>query len=454
MPRTVQVGPAADIPTLSLALEDPDVTEIILAPGRYVEHVVIAPRRGPLTLRSSTGSAEDVTITFGLRQGDRDATGMPFVQDCATLTIDADAVTLDALTIENSFDKGTSADLPDSQAIALRTRGTDITLTRCRLLGRQDTVLLDAPSWAAVRRVHLVDCEIVGDVDFLYGRATALIEGGEIRSRGAGYVTAPSTAHENPRGFLLHGVRFTAEPGVEKGSVHLGRPWHPGGKPDALGQALVVHCELGPHIASPPWHEMGGFRWQDARLAEHANTGPGAHGTGPQLTVAPDPATWLETPPSAPVPTATSTGRGARVHVLTDLTSSRISSALDTAGVPCTTHRLSVELLGSSAADPQLDRFLDELRAGEVAILEIAHPRDPADVFTRIPSALRRMLVGLRARGATAVLAVPPTMVSGTEDGLAQALRRLARAEGVLAAEPDADIARSVRRLLGSGATG
>lgn len=441
MSRTIHVGAAADdVPTLSLALEDPDATEIILAPGRYVEHVVIRPRREPLTLRSSTGSAEDVTITFGLRQGDRDATGMPFVQDCATLTIDADAVTIDAVTIENSFDKGTAADLPDSQAIALRTRGTDIRLTRCRLLGRQDTVLLDAPSWAAVRRVHLVDCEIVGDVDFLYGRATALIEGGEIRSRGAGYVTAPSTARENPRGFLLHSVRFTAEPGVEAGSVHLGRPWHPGAKPDALGQALVVNCELGPHIASPPWQEMGGFRWQDARFAEHGNTGPSAHGAGPQLTVAPAPGTWLA--PPAPPP-----GHEPQVHVLTDLSSSRISSSLDAAGVLCTSHQISTELLGGSVADPRLDRFLDELQAGEVVILELAHPRDPADVFTRIPSALRRMLVGIRARGGNAVLTVPPAEASGNEDGLPQSVRQLARAEGLLAVEPGEDVARCVQDL-------
>lgn len=441
MSRTLHVGAARDhVPTLSRALEDPDATEIVLAPGKYVEHVVIQPRRKPLALRSSTGSAEDVTVTFGLRQGDRDATGMPFVQDCATFTIDADAVTIDAITIENSFDKGTAADLPDSQAIALRTRGTDILLTRCRLLGRQDTVLLDAPSWAAVRRVHLMDCEIVGDVDFLYGRATALIEGGEIRSRGAGYVTAPSTARENPRGFLLHGVRFTAEPGVETGSVHLGRPWHPGGKPDALGQTLVVHCELGPHIASPPWHEMGGFPWQEARLAEHVNTGPGAHGTGPQLTIAPDPKTWLD--PPAPPPS-----HQARVHVLTDLGSSRISSSLDTAGVPCRSAQISAELLGDSETDPRLDRFLNDLAAGEVVIVEIAPPQDPTRIFTRIPSALRRMLVGIRARGGTAVLTVPPATTSRREDGLAQAVRQLARAEGVSALEPEEDIAQCVRRL-------
>lgn len=112
---------------------------------------------------------------------------------------------------------------------------------------------------------------------------------------GPGYVTAPSTAAENPRGFLFSGVRLTSE-GLAPGSVHLGRPWHPGGKPDALGQALFVHCEIGAHIAAVAWTEMGGFDWQDARLAEFENTGPGAHATGPQLDEAPDARAWLEDP--------------------------------------------------------------------------------------------------------------------------------------------------------------
>ena len=204
MAKTLNVGDDADlIPTLGLALGDPDATEIVLHPGVYVEHIVIEPRDAPLLIRSSTGVAEDVVLTFGLRQGDRDRTGMEFVQSCATMTIDADAVTIRQITIENSFDRLAHPELPNVQALALRTRGDDVLIEGCRLLGRQDTVLLDAPSFAAWRRVHLRDCEIQGDVDFVYGRATALIEGGVLRSVGPGYIAAPSTARENPRGFLL-----------------------------------------------------------------------------------------------------------------------------------------------------------------------------------------------------------------------------------------------------------
>jgi hypothetical protein len=86
MPHALEVGNAADLlPSLALALEDESATEIVIHPGTYVEHIVIAPRRAPLVIRSATDDPADVVISFGLRQGDRDRTGMPFVQECATL---------------------------------------------------------------------------------------------------------------------------------------------------------------------------------------------------------------------------------------------------------------------------------------------------------------------------------------------------------------------------------
>jgi hypothetical protein len=44
MAKIVTVGKHAHhVPSLSLALADADATEIVMHPGRYVEHVVIAP---------------------------------------------------------------------------------------------------------------------------------------------------------------------------------------------------------------------------------------------------------------------------------------------------------------------------------------------------------------------------------------------------------------------------
>jgi len=445
MPHILEVGNDADfLPSLTLALEDESATEIVLHPGTYVERVVVAPRRAPLLIRSATADPADVVISFGLRQGDRDRTGMPFVQDCATLTIAADDVTLRGITVENTFDKRIDPDLPDQQALALRTLGDRILVEDCRLLGQQDTVLLDAPSFAAVRRVHLRDCLITGDVDFVYGRATALIEGGEIRSVGDGYVAAPSTAIENERGFLFWGVRLTNE-GLEPGSVHLGRPWHPGGKPDAIGQAIFARCDLGEHISRDPWSEMGGFAWEDARLAEFENTGPGAHGTGPQLDAAPDPTGWLADPEPA---------GERRVIVISDSTASPYppERAPRAGWAEHLSEATGLETINRAISGASTKSFIDEgwwdlaladLRAGDILAIGFGH-NDPkpdhrfADPFTTHPANLRRFIVAARSRGATPVLLTPVERRSfeggrlrPSHGGYPQAVRSLAQEEGV-----------------------
>ncbi|MGC5170365.1 pectinesterase family protein [Micromonospora sp. DT81.3] len=448
MAKMLRVGDDADmIPTLGMALADPDATEIVLHPGVYIEHVVIAPRDAPLLIRSSTGAAEDVVLTFGLRQGDRDRTGMEFVQSCATLTIDADAVTVRHITIENSFDRRAHPELPNVQALALRTRGDEILLDGCRLLGRQDTVLLDAPSFAAWRRVHLRECEIQGDVDFVYGRATALIEGGILRSVGPGYIAAPSTARENPRGFLFWNVDVVAD--LPDGSVRLGRPWHPGGKPDAVGQAVFARCRLGAHIAAEPWDDMGGFSWRDARFEEFENVGEGARRgeDRPQAALAPDPRDWLTAP-------AARMQEGPAAVIVSDSTASHYdqSRAPRTGwgqrlrrhtGMPTRNLAISGASSRSFIELGALDAALDTLEPGDLLLIGFGHNDSKpderhSDVFTEFESNLRRYLIGARARGGVPVLLTPIVrrhFVDGrlrsTHGGYPERVRRLAAAEGV-----------------------
>jgi lysophospholipase L1-like esterase len=459
----LEVGDGVDcLPSIGQALAHAgkEIDEVRIHPGVYVEHLVVPPRTNPLTIRSTTGRAEDVVITFTLCQGDRNGTGMEFVQDCATLTIDADDVVLADLTIENGFDKRLWPGRPNSQAIALRTRGDRIRVERCRMLGQQDTVLLDAPGYASVRRVHLVDCYIQGDVDFLYGRATALIEGGEIHSVAPGYIAAPSTAKENPRGYLFHGVRLTAAEEVAAGSVKLGRPWHPGGKPDAIGQALFVNCELGAHIAEAAWDEMGGFAWQDARFGEFGNSGPGATlGTDrPQLHSAPDPKTWLV----EPSPTGTP-----RIIVIGDSTASwygperapRWGWAQALPSLVCTpvlNHAVSGASTRSFIDSGALDEVLFELRPADHVLVGFGHneykPDERfSDVFTQLESNLRRFIVGIRARGAHPVLLTPIERRSfddrgkalSTHGGYPERIRVLAAAENL----PLVDLTTLTRRV-------
>src|SRR5699024_4610875 len=226
-----------------------------------------------------------------------------------------------------------------------------------------------------------------------------------------------------------------------------GRPWQPGGKPDAIGQRIVSACTIGPHVAAEPWSAMGGFAWEDARLAEHGNDWNGRSSSGPQLPAAPDPATWLDIPSPA-------TGGTPRALVLSDSTASEYppehapregwGMQLGAAsGLEVLNRAVSGRSSASFLAEGHLDRALEELRPGDLVLIAFGHndPKDDerfADVHLAYPAALRRMLVGARARGGIPVLltsierrrfedghAVP------THGGYPQAVRALAAEEAV-----------------------
>ncbi|MGP9539242.1 pectinesterase family protein [Brachybacterium sp. AOP43-C2-M15] len=268
-----------------------DPIEIVVAPGTYREIVRIWPGTpAGLVLRGESGVAEDVRLTYDLSAGTEKFYGGDFgATGAATLAVLADDVTLRDLTVVNGYDEAAHG---GSQAQALRTVGDRILLDGVRLLGNQDTFLAETPSKDQVGRVYATGSYIEGDVDFIYGRATMVLEDCEISSfdRGEennGYVCAPSTAG-GQCGLLFVGCRFTSE--AAPGTVHLGRPWHPSSDPEVEPAAVVRDSYLGAHIRTPAWSDMGGWPWQDDFLREYGNTGPGAVPVGsdvdgrPQLT--------------------------------------------------------------------------------------------------------------------------------------------------------------------------
>jgi len=252
-------------------------TEIVVAPGTYREIVRIWPGTPTgLVLRGETGDADDVVVTYDISAGTEKFYGGEFgATGAATLAVLADSVTLRDLTIKNGYDEAAHG---GSQAQALRTVGDRILLDGVRLLGNQDTFLAETPSKGRTGRVYATGSFIEGDVDFIYGRATMVLEDCEISSfdRGEennGYICAPSTAG-GTHGLLFVGCRFTSD--AAPGTVHLGRPWHPSSDPDVEPAAVIRDSQLGAHIRSPAWSDMGGWPWQDDFLREYGNTGSGA----------------------------------------------------------------------------------------------------------------------------------------------------------------------------------
>ena len=250
---------------------------IIVKPGTYREVVRVWDDQPGLTIKGSTGDPRDVVIAYDLPAGGEKFYGGTYGSaGSPTFTVLGANTTVRDLTVANTYDESVTP----SQALAVRTVGDRAVFEHTRFLGDQDTYKADSPNRDTVSRTYLRDCYIEGDVDFIYGRGTAVFDHCTIHSsdRGTpannGWATAASTSDDNPYGFLFVRCAFTSD--AAPASVHLGRPWHPGGDVRAIGQVLIRESVLGAHIMAVPWTEMGGFPWQEARFAEYHNTGPGA----------------------------------------------------------------------------------------------------------------------------------------------------------------------------------
>lgn len=243
-----------------------------------------------------SGAGPSSTLSFGAAAGLTDAQGRKWgTGGSATLTVTAPGVTLSNLTIRNSFDyleNARTRAVDGAQAVALSiARGADRAIVRdCVIEGYQDTLYVQESC-----RAWFTGCTISGNVDFIFGGATALFEACEIRSRFVpgmavqGFVAAPSTPVEVPAGLIFRSCRLTRETGLPDDSVWLGRPWRAGGNMRLTGAALYDACWMDSHIRRDGWTWMGykdpeGVARQltpaEARLFEHASTGPGAGPAG------------------------------------------------------------------------------------------------------------------------------------------------------------------------------
>ena len=246
---------------------------IAVAPGTYREKVFIPAAKPKILLRGTGRDRSDTVIVFDTPAEYGGSTGS------ATVRIAANDVTARNLTFSNDFDEA-AVELKGEQALAMKTTGDRIVFEDTAFLGNQDTLMTDSPKLDVISRVYVRDSYIEGDVDFIYGRATTVIERSVIKalSRGSttnnGWVTAASTWTGNPYGFLITRSKIVSD--APAGSFHLGRPWHPGGEPNAVAQVLIRDTRLPAAIKATPWTDMSDFSWKDARLTEYRNYGPGS----------------------------------------------------------------------------------------------------------------------------------------------------------------------------------
>jgi pectinesterase len=285
--RTVQAAVNA------VPVNNPSRVVISVKPGTYREVVKVPANKPHVTIQGAGGSRKDTVIVYGNAAGMQkpDGSGTYGTPGSATVSLQSDDSQLRNLTVTNDFDESKHQDIAN-QAVALLTSADRIFLDGIIVNGDQDTLELETAAKDKLGRVYIANSYITGNVDFIFGRATVVVDKSVITLKkrwngtSAGYVTAPSTP-ANRKGILINRSAINGD--VSAASFHLGRNWHPGGDTTVDPQTTVRNTTLSAAIKSTPWSDMGGFSWKDDRFAEYQNTGAGAGSASadrPQLTAA------------------------------------------------------------------------------------------------------------------------------------------------------------------------
>jgi hypothetical protein len=219
---------------------------IFIAPGIYQEIVTVS--KPYVSLIGEGNSPEATRITFARTvPGDMVSFGQVVeIQSSAT------AFMARNLTFENS-----TADKNVAAALALRSSADRAIFDNVRVLGYQDTLLVDESS-----RQYFRDSFITGDTDFIFGDATAVFDQCTIESTDFGWITAANTKRATANGLVF--LDCTLVPGTDRnpflddrttalpGTVFLGRPWE-WWEPTKMPSVIYIRTRIGPHINAAGW---------------------------------------------------------------------------------------------------------------------------------------------------------------------------------------------------------
>ncbi|MFI0236901.1 pectinesterase family protein [Streptomyces sp. NPDC016845] len=301
-PRTLYVDPrgSGDHTTVQAAVDAVagDGYTLVLAPGVYRETVSVPATATGMTWLGAARDPRRTVVVFDNAAGTvkPDGSGTYGTSGSATVTLRSDGFTARGITFANDWLRADHPGVTGTQAVALKVMGDRSAFFDCRFLGHQDTLYADSPALTTVARQYFRGCHVEGDVDFVFGRGTAVFEDCHFRTlvrtdlAGApyGFVFAPSTAAANPLGYLVGRSRISSA--APDAYYKLARPWVPSSDTTARPMLVVRDTHLGPGIdAVAPYANMSdAYPWQEQRFAEYRNSGAGAVVTvpanRPQLT--------------------------------------------------------------------------------------------------------------------------------------------------------------------------
>ncbi|MGC4091203.1 MAG: pectinesterase family protein [Polyangiaceae bacterium] len=284
---------------------------IRLVAGTYRETVRIPSKTSapPITIYSTESDASKTVIVKNYS-----ASGSPTGEVIAPGPSGSATFTQNSLagfqakniTIANDYEEGTVAG-DDQSAVALLNQGDKSQFENVRILGNRYSLYIKSTATNFISRSYFRDSYIEGDDSFIAGRGTAVFDHCEIHSIGArvatgGIIAAPSTALNNPHGFLFISSNFTAD--ASASGVFLGKQWFESMGRENVGKVVVRNSTLGAHLnKAAPWtYDTGrttpkdptattpiilytsddyfateqAWKPREPFLAEYGNSGPGA----------------------------------------------------------------------------------------------------------------------------------------------------------------------------------
>jgi pectin methylesterase-like acyl-CoA thioesterase/polygalacturonase len=271
--------------------ENPTVPyTILIGPGTYDETVTIPSDKPDLTLRGSTGNPADVVITAANYNGETDPAGGTYgTEGSATVHAQASDFTAEYITFANTFNKNDFPAVTGTQAVALAMEGDRQVYRDDIFYGHQDTLLSWDSSATTTLRQYVYDSTIEGDVDFIFGNGSLVVDRSHIIALNDGtytkaYLTAPASYGSNPYGILITGSTVTST--LAPNDIYLGRAWVP--YTGAVPQLVIRNTDLPAQVnATDPYLGISGATWTAGRYGEYGNTGYGASPANParpQLT--------------------------------------------------------------------------------------------------------------------------------------------------------------------------
>ncbi|WP_026476846.1 pectinesterase family protein [Alkaliphilus transvaalensis] len=189
------------------------------------------------------------------------------------------------ITFENSAGDGSRV----GQAVAAYVDGDRTTFRNCKFLGCQDTLFtgplppkpiegntFGGPKEGKARkntRQYYEGCYIKGDIDFIFGSATAVFNKCEIFSNNRnmevnGYITSASTPENNRFGYVFIDCKLTSDGAPN--TVYLGRPWRD------FAKTIFINCWMGDHIKPEGFHNWDKVHAEKlVDYGEYNSQGPG-----------------------------------------------------------------------------------------------------------------------------------------------------------------------------------